>query len=125
MALPLSIMPRIDRGVDEEKLSILTGSSFYRSDAGGGSPFKKKEKIEKPSTIISLVAEDQQGTNNNDNPLIVKSRNIDDFVKRQNFRVGYGGSRQFTFEDSREQLPFLLPPNHTVPVWKIVGKFIN
>ena len=38
MALPLSIMPKIDRGVDEEKISILTGSSFYKSEAGGGSP---------------------------------------------------------------------------------------
>lgn len=81
MAIPLSIMPKIDRGVDEEKLSILTGSSFYRSDVDG-TPLKKKDKIDNTAAIISLIAEDQQGTNNNDNPLIVKSRNIDDFVKR-------------------------------------------
>ena len=57
MALPLSIMPRIDRALDEEKLSILTGSSFYRDD-NGGSPFKKRDDTTLQNAVISLVAED-------------------------------------------------------------------
>jgi hypothetical protein len=38
---------------------------------------------------------------------------------------GFNGHKLITREKSRTELPYLLPPNHTVPIWKIVGKFIQ
>ena len=35
---------------------------------------------------------------------------------------GFGGSEQFTFADSRTELPFLIDPKAAVPIWKIISK---
>lgn len=39
--------------------------------------------------------------------------------------LGYGGSEQFTFENSRKVLPHILPVGHTVAIWKILKDFIG
>lgn len=38
---------------------------------------------------------------------------------------GFNGHQLITRPESRTQLPYLLPPNHSVPVWKIIGKFVQ
>ena len=39
--------------------------------------------------------------------------------------TGFGGSRQYTFPDSRTVMPFLLPENHSVPIYKLISRFIT
>ena len=38
---------------------------------------------------------------------------------------GIDGSLYFTNMNSRPELPHLLPENFSVPIWKIIGKFIK
>mmetsp|Transcript_18858 Transcript_18858/g.32230 ORF Transcript_18858/g.32230 Transcript_18858/m.32230 type:complete len:163 (-) Transcript_18858:152-640(-) len=42
-----------------------------------------------------------------------------------NNQEGFGGIPMFTYADSRTQLPHLLPENFSVPIWKIIGKFVT
>jgi hypothetical protein len=37
----------------------------------------------------------------------------------------FDGSLYFTTMNSRNELPHLLPENFSVPIWKIIGKFIK
>ena len=41
------------------------------------------------------------------------------------FGLGFDGTKTFIDDKCRKCLPYLLPPNYTVPIWKILGKFIQ
>lgn len=58
-------------------------------------------------------------------PLIIKDNayKVKEKPQEQDDRIkGFGGSEQFTFEDSRKQLPYLIDPKVAVPIWKIISK---
>lgn len=38
---------------------------------------------------------------------------------------GFDDTKTFIDENCRKNLPYLLPPNYTVPIWKILGKFVS
>ena len=46
-------------------------------------------------------------------------------LERNQEDLGFAGTRLIVRPDSRTQLPYMLPVGHSVPVWKIIAKFVS
>jgi oxysterol-binding protein 1 len=44
---------------------------------------------------------------------------------RNTHDLGFAGTRLIVKPDSRTELPYMLPVGHSVPIWKIIAKFVS
>jgi hypothetical protein len=69
---------------------------------------------------------DKDEDDNQQGPIIIQEVLSQIDIERNSDDFGFGGSKLLVKkQEQRQQLPFILPEGHNVPIWKIIGQFAS